>query len=357
MPSQTIDLSIIVAIHKVEPYLKQCIESVLKQDYPCFELILVDDGSPDRCPSICDEYAVKDSRVRVIHQSNQGVVTARWKGILASSGEYISLIDGDDWVEPDMYGHMMNLVKQNAADMAVVGYQVEEPQKTTLGKNEIDSGIYTENRIECIYQRALYNGTYYLSGIIPAFWNKIIRRDLFFEDYKPAASIIRLGEDAAVTYPMIARSKTIVIENEFHPYHYRILGQSMSRAFDDLYFDRVIALLNGLYENLAPNKSMQSCLKYYGIFLTQIGILMLFARSNKKSFKRKMEILRRYSNEYRKIGITDRIDWDGFDRESKALFEPFFTDDLRLMILRLYQSKIKAKLKKARELRKMRNKS
>lgn len=354
MPSGTTNLSIIIAIYKVEAYLAQCIESVLKQDYPFFELILVDDGSPDRCPAICDEYAGKDNRIKVIHQANQGVVSARWNGILASSGEYISLIDGDDWVEPDMYGHMMELVKQNAADMAVVGYQVEESQKTTLGRNSIDSGIYTDDEIEYIYLKALYIDHFYLSGIIPAFWNKIIRRDLFFDNFKPAASVIRLGEDAAVTYPMIARSKTIVIDNEVHPYHYRILASSMSRSFDELYFDRTLALLKGLYENLSTNGIMQSRLKYYGLFLSQIGIVTLFSRSNKKNFKQKFDILKQYSDQYRTLGITDEIDWNGFDRDSKALFQPFISNELYLMILRLYRNKIYAKVKNGLQILKNR---
>ena len=350
MPSQTIDLSIIVAIYKVEPYLRQCIESVLKQDYPSFELILVDDGSPDRCPSICEEYAAKDSRIKVIHQNNQGAVSARWNGVLASSGEFISLIDGDDWAEPNMYGHMMDLAKQNQADMVITGYQEDEEDGGKLGvqkKNAIASGVYTDDTLDLIHEKAIYNGRYYEPGIVPSLWNKIIRRDLFFDDYKPALSMIRMGDDAAVTYPMLARSKIVVVDNEFHPYHYRIRRGSLTRSFDEQYFDRAISLLAELKENLTLNCLMQSGVKYYGLFITQLGISSLFSRTryNSISIREKYEVLKRYSDQYRAIGMTDGINWDGFSKESKMILQPFISNELWLMILRLYQNKVKGKIR------------
>ena len=94
--------SIIVAIYKVEKYLSQCIESILAQSYKNFELILVDDGSPDNCPVICDEYAKTDSRIKVVHKNNGGLVSARKAGIEIASGEYICFVDGDDFVQYDM---------------------------------------------------------------------------------------------------------------------------------------------------------------------------------------------------------------------------------------------------------------
>lgn len=339
MPSRDINLSIVIAVYKVEPYLIQCIESVLNQDYPFFELILVDDGSPDRCPAICDEYAAKDNRIKVIHQANQGVVAARWNGILAASGEYISLIDGDDWVEPDMYRHMIDLAKGNMADLVIVGYQKEKVNETAQQRNALDSGLYKNQAMDIIYRKALYCGKYYEPGIIPALWNKIIKRDLFFSEFKPSENIIRLGEDASVTYPMIAKSESVVIDNAFHPYHYRVIDGSMSNSFDELFFDRAIALLKGLKTNLAINERMQSGLKYYGLFISQIGIMTLFSRNNTKRFNQRVNILKQYHAQYKAIGITEGIDWDGFDSKSKSILQPFVNNHLWLMILRLYYHK------------------
>ena len=98
------EISVIVPVYNVEPYIRRCVDSILSQTFTDFELILVDDGSPDKCPIICDEYAEKDKRIRVFHQTNQGQATARNKAldwILSNSdSEYVTFVDSDDWVHP-----------------------------------------------------------------------------------------------------------------------------------------------------------------------------------------------------------------------------------------------------------------
>ena len=95
-------ISVIVPIYKVEPYLHRCVDSILAQTYQNIEVILVDDGSPDSCPEICDEYAAQDERIKVIHKANGGLSSARNAGLDAASGDWVSFIDSDDWIEPDM---------------------------------------------------------------------------------------------------------------------------------------------------------------------------------------------------------------------------------------------------------------
>ena len=95
-------ISVIVPVYKVEAYLDRCVQSIVDQTYMNLEIILVDDGSPDRCPEICDAYAKKDARIKVVHQINGGVSSARNTGLKASRGEYIGFVDPDDWVAPEM---------------------------------------------------------------------------------------------------------------------------------------------------------------------------------------------------------------------------------------------------------------
>lgn len=114
-------ISVIIPVYNVEKYIRQCVDSVLEQSYKDFELILVDDGSPDNCPRICDEYARKDSRVHVIHQMNSGVSAARNKGIEHAKGEWISFIDSDDWVDID-YLEKFELDKDDA-DLIIQGLE------------------------------------------------------------------------------------------------------------------------------------------------------------------------------------------------------------------------------------------
>ena len=115
------ELSIITAVYKTEPYLCRCIESILSQDYDDFELILIDDGSPDSCGIICDKYEEEDSRIRVLHQKNQGVSAARNAGLEIAQGVYYLFIDSDDWVEPGMFFAVISAAKKYHAEMVICG--------------------------------------------------------------------------------------------------------------------------------------------------------------------------------------------------------------------------------------------
>ena len=115
-------LSIIVPIYKVEKFLPKCIDSILEQTYSEFELILVDDGSPDYCPQICDEYAQKDNRIIVIHQKNSGVSVARNIGLKKASGKYIGFVDPDDFVAPEMFEKMVQVMDDSNVELVVCGY-------------------------------------------------------------------------------------------------------------------------------------------------------------------------------------------------------------------------------------------
>lgn len=116
-------LSIVVPVYGVEPYLPKCIDSILNQTYRDFELILVDDGSPDSCGAICEEYAARDGRIHVIHQENQGVSAARNAGLDMARGEYLGFVDPDDWIQPEMYATLISALEENQADVAACGFQ------------------------------------------------------------------------------------------------------------------------------------------------------------------------------------------------------------------------------------------
>ena len=117
-------ISIIVPIYKIERYLRQCIDSILAQASTDFELLLIDDGSPpDGCPAICDEYAGKDARTRVFHKQNEGITSARNRGLDNAKGNWIIYIDGDDWIEPTYVEELYNAAINNEADIAICGFR------------------------------------------------------------------------------------------------------------------------------------------------------------------------------------------------------------------------------------------
>ena len=119
-------VSVIVPVYKVAAYLPRCVDSILAQTWRNLEIILVDDGSPDECGSICDVYAEKDPRIRVIHKENGGLSSARNAGLDTASGEYIGFVDSDDWIEPEMYARMLALMEKYDAKMVCAGrYDVD----------------------------------------------------------------------------------------------------------------------------------------------------------------------------------------------------------------------------------------
>ncbi len=176
-------LSIIVPIYNVEPYLHRCVDSILSQTFTDLELILVDDGSPDNCPSICDEYARNDSRVKVIHKKNGGLSDARNAGLDIARGEYIGFVDSDDFIHPRMYEVMLRFVESLSADMVGCEFcRFFEGEKTNFQEISVDdidfacidklpllASFYPENvyRISSTVCNKLYKSTVFESIRFP----------------------------------------------------------------------------------------------------------------------------------------------------------------------------------------------
>ena len=117
-------ISVVVPVYKVEAFLNRCIESIIYQSYENLEIILVDDGSPDNCPAMCDTWAERDSRIRVIHKKNGGLSDARNAGMAVASGIYLSFVDSDDWIAPEMYQSLVCFLEKDHSDIAACGVEM-----------------------------------------------------------------------------------------------------------------------------------------------------------------------------------------------------------------------------------------
>lgn len=146
-----IKLSVIVPVYRVEQYIVRCVDSILAQKFHDIELILVDDGSPDHCPEICDKYAQKDNRVKVIHKKNGGVAAARNAGLILAQGEYITFVDSDDFIEPDMYQSMIQVADQYDCDVVMCDCIKEFGNHIEIYTHNIRSGFYNRNQLESEY--------------------------------------------------------------------------------------------------------------------------------------------------------------------------------------------------------------
>ena len=141
-------LSVIVPVYKSEKYLNRCVDSILCQTYVDLEIILIDDGSPDTCPQICDSYEKKDARVIVLHQKNAGVSAARNAGLDTATGDYITFVDSDDYIEPDMYSSMMQVAQKYSCDVVLCDCVKESPTHKELYTHSIRPRFYDHRQLK-----------------------------------------------------------------------------------------------------------------------------------------------------------------------------------------------------------------
>lgn len=271
-------ISVIVPIYKVEPYIRQCIVSLVNQTFRDFEIILVDDGSPDKCPEICDEYALKDPRIQVIHKPNGGVVSARKAGLARSCGEYITFVDGDDWIAEDYIERIDKIIQQCEADVIAVTdfYSVmdEEKQRVRIGRQY--DGLYTVEKLsKDFYPYVFTYDSRFDFGTAPSVWSKVIRRDLI-EKYLPKTpENIRMGEDLAVSLPCMLDANSIYF-TDLCGYYYRQNTASMTHTFDTDAPMRIASLLEDLRQKTSKNAfRIDDQLALYAVFMTDFTLKSL----------------------------------------------------------------------------------
>ena len=207
-------ISIIVPVYKVEKYLEKCVKSILNQTFADFELILVDDGSPDQCGKMCDEYAKMDDRVKVIHKENGGLSDARNAGINLASGKYISFVDSDDYISNDMYELLYDLITTYDADISICDYhRISEEDWCQRIISETH-----ENEIHCFNQETALKELLLERKIDNHAWGKLYKRQLFENVQFPKGINY---EDIGTTYLLFSKSNKIVYSN-LKKYYYLI---------------------------------------------------------------------------------------------------------------------------------------
>lgn len=240
-------VSMIVPVYRIDRYLGICIESLIRQTYDYIEIILVDDGSDDRCPEICDLYKTKDSRIKVIHKENGGLVSARKAGLMASTGSYVGYVDGDDWLDNSFVAHMVTDATNYDADVVCGGFTRDLFEQSVKIHNHLSAGVYSDEKLDDLKKTMLSDGDFFRLGITTYVWNKLFRREILIEPQMSVDERISIGEDAAVSYPAIMRSDCVVV-NECTNYHYRQREDSMLKI--STHFSVEAKNLRVLYEYL-----------------------------------------------------------------------------------------------------------
>lgn len=273
-------ISVIIPVYKVEKFLDKCIKSVVEQLYTNLEIILVDDGSPDKCPIMCDMWAERDKRIKVIHKSNGGLSDARNAGIQIAEGDYISFVDSDDWIAPNMYQIMIDTIQKENADICACGIMVSYSDSEGEKPLNLPSIIGDSEKI----LELIYNDTQYPV----ATWNKLYRRKCWKNLRFPVGKIC---EDAFTTYLLVANAKKIVQISE-PLYYYRIRSNSIMTAdFNHKRMDEEEAWRYN-YEYMKIHYPLISA-KAFDFYLQKVnGLIHTIPKSECKVYKVEYEYLR-----------------------------------------------------------------
>ena len=213
-------ISIIIPIYKVEPYLCCCVDSVLSQTFRNLEIILVDDGSPDHCPILCDEYAAKDPRIKVIHKQNGGLSDARNAGMAVATGHYLMFVDSDDWLEQDAVETLFQLLRENKAQLAIGGMQRAAEDDANIILQSDRNGSSQETSMTSL--QAMQD--FFRKGC--AAWGRLFCREIHNGIEFPVGEI---NEDEAIVLRLLDRCHTVAQTNKVI-YHYRLRSESITTA-------------------------------------------------------------------------------------------------------------------------------
>lgn len=267
MSPLSIEISVIVPIYRIEDYLPQCIDSLLNQSFSEFELILVDDGSPDNCPKICDDYAKVDQRVKVIHKKNGGLLSARKAGLKAARGKYIAFVDGDDWVDKFYLDILYKLAEANDSDLVVSGHFREFDGKIETIKPK-SAGTYNHQELLTqILPNAIYNGKFCEHGVSTYVWNKLYKKSLLGKILYDVPNDIIMGEDAAITYAYLSISKRLTI-SRIPLYYYRQRHDSIVKSIENPQMEYyrlglLMSYLNTALSQVLDEKNLRKQITYY----------------------------------------------------------------------------------------------
>lgn len=284
-------VSIVVPVYKVEQYLDRCVNSIVSQSYERLEIILVDDGSPDNCPALCDAWAKKDARIRVVHKSNQGLGEARNSGLCEATGKYIFFFDSDDYIAFDTVEKCIRAAEENNADTVVYGRNNVYPDGHVVPRKSIDSlTIYEGQEIKQEFLAGLLS---YTDGFGVSAWSKMYSTDIFKENMLlfPSERTV-ISEDSIFCLEYFSKARRVAVLPD-KLYYYFKNDSSLTRAFKP---DRQIR--NNEFLNIGIKKTNELKLpksivkhlkaRYHGMTLgtlAQIAALDIDKKQRRKLFR------------------------------------------------------------------------
>lgn len=237
-------LSILVPVYNTAPFLKKCIDSIISQSFDDWELILVNDGSTDKSPQICEEYARRHEKIYVIHKENGGLVSARKAGMKHARGVYVTYVDSDDWIEYDGYRKLFEIAVKTKADIIAAPLCMHRMGKTKILQNWMPMGLYSDKEtLKDLKNNLMFKDTWGHFGVIPSLCGKWFRKDHVYKYQMNLRDEVIFGEDAAVSFPALWSADKIYLSSEAY-YQYEVREGSITTAYSAYRYRRIYILLD-----------------------------------------------------------------------------------------------------------------
>lgn len=304
-------ITVIIPVYNVEPYLQRCVDSVRNQSYQNLEIILVDDGSPDRCPQMCDEFQLKDPRIKVVHKKNGGLGYARNSGLDAATGIYVTFIDSDDWVSVDHINNLYTAAKKYDADVAIGGHTSVSTDGRILESHECSKkGVFEKAQIlsdlllPLIGPAPTYTKDvqFESSSCMNLYCMDIISKfEIRFPSEKNA-----VAEDMFFNIDYFFRAEKVVITDEIGYFYFQNM-ESISRKYDPKRFERTIRFYE-LMNSKVLDFGMKDAENYRveRTFLMKIRILLRLVVMSDLTFKQKMKEIKKILEHELVQGVLQR---------------------------------------------------
>lgn len=294
-------ISIIIPVYNVESYIRKCLNSVISQTYKNLEILLIDDGSTDESGKICGEYAVKDKRIRLFHKENGGASSARNLGLKNFTGQYVGFVDSDDWIEPDMYETLYNLIKEKNVFVSAVGFFRDTDTKSVPSKNikPVTDEIISQKDLLTYAFRLDYYNAFHI-----AVWNKIFSADIFKNNNMLFDENLKIGEDSLFTTRVFLTDNCTGAFIDKPMYHYCQRGVSLFNSATvetktECAFNAYKTLIKSFeekgHENLMPLVKKEYC------YNASLFAEAYFTNGDKAALRKMQEEIKVYLNEYVEI--------------------------------------------------------
>lgn len=280
-------LSILVCVYNEHDKIGRCLESILNQSFTDFEVIVVNDGSYDGSGAICDEYAKKDSRVKVIHRRNHGLAASRKAALDICRGEYVGFVDSDDYADENMFKKLCSAAKENNADTVICGSVHHRGKSAQNIQGAKHFGVFDKKRLEDeIYPHMLSEKNFFEFGVTPSLWNKIFKREII-QCYFDVSDETVMGEDVAAVYPCLLKSNRVVILKDEFLYHYTVSSDSMTMSYKKWFFGSNRCVYKTL-KNACTSEQFAVQIDYYVIYSSVVALKNEFSRENPRKFSEKL---------------------------------------------------------------------